>query len=802
MNTRRLHTTISPRVLHIITGLGTGGAESSLVRIIARSRTSVTHAVISLTSLGSRGAELSALGVEVHALGLARGTLAPHALWRLRRLAQAFAPTCTQGWMYHGNLAASALAFTGARTGPVLWNVRHALDAWTGESRTLRALIRASAILSRHPHRIIYNSHRSASQHAERGYARSAAHVIPNGVDLDRFAPDRPARDRVRAALGIPGHAFVVGMIARVDPLKDHDTLFEAIRQHARTDRETWYVLAGTDTAPGRLGVRGVLDARMHQLTAAHPELLSRVLRLGERHDIPDVINACDVVTMTSRSEGSPNAVTEAMACGVPCVVTDVGDAARLVSGSGIVVPVGNATAIADAWRVLRAEGVRFAARKENALERIRTHFAADAERDAYRTLWREASGLRAAAPAPRLLLVTTISTTLRAFLLPIADHFRARGWRVDALAAGAESDPALLGHFDATHNIAWSRNPLSLQNFAAVRRIRAIVRDGAYDVVHVHTPIAAFVARFALRHSGVRVVYTAHGFHANPAGSRLGNALFRWLERRAARWTDYLVVMNEHDAVLARQDALVAEDHLMHHPGVGIDVTQYRPLTRTQRARVRADLGASLTQVIVVVVAEFNRNKRQRDVVSALARMRDEGLIVMPTVWFIGDGPRRAAVARQARAAGVDHHVRFLGQREDCASLIGAADALVLASRREGLPRCLLEAMAMEVPAIASAARGSTDLLSGDRGWLFPIGNASRLAEVLNRVLTDVNAARLRADAAARYVHANASLEHVLARHEVLYDAARRGVPLPDSTVTTPARLLAKREFHVPSAA
>ena len=173
-----------------------------------------------------------------------------------------------------------------------------------------------------------------------------------------------------------------------------------------------------------------------------------------------------------------------------------------------------------------------------------------------------------------------------------------------------------------------------------------------------------------------------------------------------------------------------------------------------------------------------------------------------MPTVWFVGEGPRRAIVARQVRAAGLDRHVRFLGQREDCPSLIGAADALVLASRREGFPRCILEAMAMEVPVIASMARGSSDLLAHDRGWLFPIGDTERLAASLQRVLTDVRLARARAATAAQYVRAVASLDQVLAQHDVLYDAALRHVPLPDPSVTVPARFVGSREFAAATAA
>ncbi len=795
---------LRPRILHIITGLGTGGAESSLVRVLAHTAPVASHAVVSLTTAGTRGAELVALGIPVYALGIARGAMPPTALGVLRSIVREFQPTCVQGWMYHGNLAASLLALTGANTGPVLWNVRHALDAWHSESRALRMLVRAGSLLARQPRRVIYNSHRSAAQHEQRGYVATSTCVVPNGVNTDRFRPDREAGNRIRAQVGIPDHAFVVGMIARVDALKDHDTFLAAIAQQASDDRATWYLLAGSDTAPGQRGEPAPLDARLRALVGARPDLLPRIVRLGERRDIPDIINACDVMTLTSRSEGSPNAIAEAMACGLPCVVTDVGDAARLVGDSGIVVDVGDAAAIAAAWRYLQMAHADRVVRSARALKRVREYCDVGVECATYRALWTEASessivsesetatlvsvvppakGKRVRHPSgnavpdispPRILIVSTVSTTLRAFLLPLADRFRALGWRVDALAAGADLDASIASHFDRTHGIAWSRNPLSLRNVAAVRRIRAVVEAGGYDVVHVHTPIAAFITRFALRQrSRGTVIYTVHGFHAHPGGTWVGNALFRWLERRAAAWTDYLVVMNTYDAELARRDALANVGHVAHHPGIGVDVDRYRPLTSAERQGVRATLGVTPDHPMVAVVAEFNVNKRQRDVISALARMRGNADTALPIVLFIGDGPLRAAVARQARAAGVDANVRFLGQRHDVSSLVGAADALVLASAREGLPRCVLEAMAMGVPAIASMARGSVDLLSDDRGWLFPVGDVAALANALEHVLRDQARALVRARHAVAWVRSVASLNEILTRHEALYGTA-----------------------------
>ena len=776
------------RLLHIITGLGTGGAEASLLRVLAAQQDPSEHVVVSLTDRGTHGDRLEQRGVSVFALGLPRGALAPQALLPLHALVRRIRPTATQGWMYHANLAASVLSLSGAPTGPVFWNVRHALDAWDHERRTLRSLIQLSAWLSWHPTRIVYNSHRSAEQHVAKGYRASRTLVIPNSVDATRFSPQLSTRAAMRQRLGIAPDTPLIGHVARVDPLKDHATFVRAVTRHSLMNEQVHYVMAGHGTESGA-NADG-LGALVRDAIAASPSLAGRLHRLGVCGDVPALMNACDLVTMTSRSEGSPNVIAEAMACGVPCVVTNVGDAARLVGETGVVVRVGDDHAIADVWERLATRATVRRALGAAAMQRIHARYSVAAETSAYADIWglhpqvtRVSSG---SVSAPRALFVTTVSTTLSAFLTPFAAYFRARGWHVDAMAAGAPQQPALVDSFNRVHEAPWTRSVAGaagtlVMMVRSLRAVREVIRTGQYDVVHVHTPIAAFLSRLALRgkHGGgvraPRVIYTAHGFHAHPTGFPIANALFRLAERVASRWTDYLVVINAHDAALARRDGLAAPGFLIEHAGIGVDLGTYRPRTSVERSSVRAMLGLTAHQPVLAVVAEFNRNKRQRDVVAALARLRDEATGPLPVILFVGDGQTRPAVAARARRLGVESHVRFLGQRNDVAQIVGACDALVLASKREGLPRCLLEAMALGVPAVASTARGSVDLLRDARGWLFPVGDVNALAECIRIVLSDSTVARARATRASTWIAKHASFERIAERHATLYAAALR---------------------------
>ncbi|MCU0633446.1 MAG: glycosyltransferase [Gemmatimonadaceae bacterium] len=374
---------------------------------------------------------------------------------------------------------------------------------------------------------------------------------------------------------------------------------------------------------------------------------------------------------------------------------------------------------------------------------------------------------------APRLLVAATTPMFLRSFLLPFARHYRARGWRVDALAREATRDPQLRAAFDAVHDARWARQPLAPGNVAAARALSRLVRAEGYDIVHVHTPVAAFVTRAALRRSWpnhpVRI-YTAHGFHFHRGGKRLANAAYATLERLGARWTDELVVINDDDEQMARAMRLVPPDRLHRMHGIGVDVARYARDAVDARAvaAVRTALGVDATVPLVVHVAEFTANKRQRDVVDALVHEAAKDWHVA----FVGDGAGRAAVEAHAVARGVRARTHFTGHVGDPRPFMRAADVVVLVSEREGLPRSVLEAMCMEVPVVGTRIRGTSELLADERGRLVPVGAPAAIAAAIDATLRDTARAR-RACAAAEFIRRRYSSDAVLDAHDRLYSAA-----------------------------
>lgn len=370
-------------VLHVITGLSTGGAEMMLRKLVgAMDRERFRPAVVSLMDKGTLGERIEALDVPVHALGVRRDLSALAVVRALGRLVDEVKPDLVQSWMYHANLFASLAVMTSRTRVPVLWNIRASLDGLANEKRSTSVVIRIGAWASRAPSGIVYNASVSARQHEALGYLASRTEVIPNGFDCDEFCPDHRAGPALRAELGLAGGDVLVGCVARYHPMKDHANLLAAAAQAARIDARLHFVLIGSGVEPA--------NAELAAAIARH-DLGTRVHCLGERRDIPMLTAGLDIACSASAwGEGFPNVVGEAMACGVPCVVTDTGDSASIVGEIGEVVAVRDPSALARA--ILELAGMdpaRRAALGVAARARIVTEFSLEAVARRYEAYYR-----------------------------------------------------------------------------------------------------------------------------------------------------------------------------------------------------------------------------------------------------------------------------------------------------------------------------------------------------------------------------------------------------------------------------
>ncbi len=352
-----------------------------LLRLVERLRGAFDQQVISLTDCGPVGERIVGVGVPVKTLGMRRGVPNPLAVVRLAGMIRRLGPDVVQTWMYHADLL-GGMAARLAGTRAVAWNIRHnelsnEESAWL----TRRVVSLCARLSGRIPMRIVCCSHAAMRTHVALGYEPSRFVILPNGFDLDRFRPDAGAR--VREELGIPESAPLIGLIARFHPQKNHALFFAAAGLlHARRP-DVHFVLAGRGVDPeNREIVRWIRNAGTGEVTHL----------LGERDDVPRLTAALDISTSSSSwGEAFPNVLGEAMACGVPCAATDVGDAALIVGDTGRIVPRDDPQALARAWEELLSlpEGERRALGRA-ARARIREHFDMNAVAERYAALYRE----------------------------------------------------------------------------------------------------------------------------------------------------------------------------------------------------------------------------------------------------------------------------------------------------------------------------------------------------------------------------------------------------------------------------
>ncbi|MFC3105693.1 glycosyltransferase [Salinisphaera aquimarina] len=314
-------------MLHIISSLAVGGAEQALYRVLKGGlATSFDNRVVSLKSHGAFSEKIREVGVQVDALGAGHPIASFFAIKDLYDIVQEFSPDIIQGWMYHGNFVARIAWRMTRDQSHLVWNVRHSLYDLADEKLFTRQVIRANRYWSPEVSTIIYNSRLSNVQHEKFGFRPESGVVIPNGFDMSVHFSSAANNFNVRDELSIPHSALVVGHVGRYHPVKNHEGFLRAVAEIIGDRKDVHVILAG----------RGV-DSGNDKLVNLLPKAVrDRVYFLGERSDVPRLMCAMDLLCVSSFSEAFPNVLAEAMATGIPCVSTNVGDSAIIIGDEGL----------------------------------------------------------------------------------------------------------------------------------------------------------------------------------------------------------------------------------------------------------------------------------------------------------------------------------------------------------------------------------------------------------------------------------------------------------------------------------
>lgn len=354
------------KLAFIITGLNRGGAEKMLLKILSTiDRTNFEPRVFCLTTHRSLQADFIAAGIQVYTYQLNKSLSILSDLWRFLRDCRHFKPHLIQGWMYHGNLLAClAQRFCKAK---LIFGIRACLYDFNFESFRTQYFIRLGGYLSSLTDGIIYVSDVARTQHEAAGYRSVLNLTIANGFELDKFSPNPHWRQEYREKLLLKEEEIALGFFARFHKLKGFHNLLEAFAYVHKKQPNTKLVLAGHQ----------VVDQNSELMaTIKRHHLEDSVILLGELAHPEHCLNALDLFVSPSLQEGFPNVVGEAMACGIPCVVTNVGDSALAVGDTGLIVPPNDCNALADAILSAIKEPKTLRQWGEQARLRIKTEFS------------------------------------------------------------------------------------------------------------------------------------------------------------------------------------------------------------------------------------------------------------------------------------------------------------------------------------------------------------------------------------------------------------------------------------------
>ena len=336
------------KLLFVTTGLNLGGAERAMHAIISNGLSKKnTIKVISLRDKGHYGDRLNLDGLEVCCLNLQNPFNLFLSIIKAVHFVRKFEPDVIQGWMYHGNIFSILFSYFTRSKPRVYWGIRQTLYDIRNEKIFTQIIISLQAKLSFLADGIIYNSKKSQSQHESKGFSVNNSIYIPNGFDLSIWKPDAEKRKMLRSEFNIPDNSFVIGYIGRYHTMKNIELLFEVMVSALSENTNLTFLIVGKDTDRDNLKLRSFYD----RLPA------EKVVSLGVRLDIPAVIQCIDLLCLTSAwGEGYPNVIGEAMATGIPCVATDIGDSALVIRKTGWVIPPNDADLLANSIKAALSE--------------------------------------------------------------------------------------------------------------------------------------------------------------------------------------------------------------------------------------------------------------------------------------------------------------------------------------------------------------------------------------------------------------------------------------------------------------
>ena len=332
-----------------------------------------------------------------------------------------------------------------------------------------------------------------------------------------------------------------------------------------------------------------------------------------------------------------------------------------------------------------------------------------------------------------KILYVTTVSGTINAFLIPHIKMLLDLGHQVDiACHVDRPINNELIERECKVFHLEFSRSPLKKQNYVAYKKLKQLIKDEQYTIVHTHTPVASACVRAVCRNmKNVKVIYTAHGFHFFKGAPKKNWMIYNTIEKICGRWTDAVITMNHEDYRYARKMKLRTPQSAYYVHGVGLDLNKFRPQLDCTKKQLRDEYGYKRSDFILIYVGELSYRKNQKLLIKAIDLIKDK----VPNIrlLLIGDGPLEKDYKGLVDKLQLTNYIEFLGYRTDVPNLMGLSDIAVSSSRQEGLPVNVMEAMATGLPLVVTNSRGNSDLVNhGENGFVVENFNDKQFADAI----------------------------------------------------------------------
>ncbi|MGE7636519.1 glycosyltransferase family 4 protein [Peribacillus frigoritolerans] len=367
-----------------------------------------------------------------------------------------------------------------------------------------------------------------------------------------------------------------------------------------------------------------------------------------------------------------------------------------------------------------------------------------------------------------KVAFVATVYRHLEAFHLPYMKLLQEKGYEIHAYGSLDDGKVGVLNNDVICHDIDFKRNPFDWHNLKAFLELVKSFKKEEFQLVHFHTPVASIIGRIAAKLAKVpTVMYTAHGFHFFKGAPRLHWGVYYPIEKLMSRWTDYLITINEDDFNLANKFNIRKEIYFV--AGVGVDTVQFSIKKDFEIIeQKRNSLFLNENDFVILCVAELNDNKNQRQLIEAVQKLRQKYNYVK--CLLVGVGESDQSLRELVDKLQLNEIIHFLGFRKDIPELLAISNVVTLLSKREGLPKALMEGLAASKPIIATDVRGCRDLvINGDNGYLVPISDVKLTVNAFQNLLDN----RIKAQEMGKKSREMASkydLQQILSEMEQIY--------------------------------